>query len=451
MIGKITKGRGFRGLAEYLLRGGRGEIVAGPMAGRTPRELASEFGRLRQLNPKLGKAVAHFSLSASPEDGPLSEHDWEAISERFMGDMGFADAPWCAVVHRDTDHQHVHVMACRIDMNGKTISDASDFRRAETAIRRIEAEFGLVVVASPKRGRPHQQADTPAPTPQGASAMPHPASPSGQSGPVNGPSKIEPAPFAPDQAIADLTLADPALASDVAGASCADVLVPRKRRDLRRIVVHDAYSARLLALFGEELVWVFKHQAGAVLYFKGPGRIADRGDKLTVLGPMPEREAARRVVALAISPERGWKSITFAGSSTFVELAMREALRHGLVINAVGHAQAQILAKLMAEKRGGLGAMAGPSWAADPLDGLLSWLDEEHPDTAPAPRPRFSAPAAPVIEDEPEALSPSEPVVGVQPLFLTLGERLRYRRGQRPRSHANGPQTAPIKPRHPRP
>ena len=68
MIGKLTKGKGFRGLAEYLLRDGRGQIVAGPMAGRTPRELAREFGILRHLNPKLGKAVAHFSLSPAPDD-----------------------------------------------------------------------------------------------------------------------------------------------------------------------------------------------------------------------------------------------------------------------------------------------------------------------------------------------------------------------------------------------
>ena len=69
MIGKIApKGRGFRGLAAYLLRRGRGRIVAGVMAGRTPRELSQEFGVLRRLNPKLNKAVAHLMLSPAPDD-----------------------------------------------------------------------------------------------------------------------------------------------------------------------------------------------------------------------------------------------------------------------------------------------------------------------------------------------------------------------------------------------
>ncbi len=69
MIGKIAaKGRSFRGLAAYLLRLGRGRIVAGVMAGRTPRELSKEFGVLRRLNPKLNKAVAHLMLSPAPDD-----------------------------------------------------------------------------------------------------------------------------------------------------------------------------------------------------------------------------------------------------------------------------------------------------------------------------------------------------------------------------------------------
>jgi hypothetical protein len=111
MIGKIAaKGRGFRGLSAYLLRSGRGRIVAGVMAGRTPRELSSEFGALRRLNPKLSKAVAHLMLSPSPNDPPLTDAQWQAIAERYIGAMGFANAPWVAIVHQDTGHQHMHLI-----------------------------------------------------------------------------------------------------------------------------------------------------------------------------------------------------------------------------------------------------------------------------------------------------------------------------------------------------
>ena len=153
MIGNITKGKAFRPLANYLMDDERGEIVAGTMAGRTPRELAAEFGQFRRLNPKLSRAVAHFSLSPSPEDPPITTALWQSIANCFMADMGWGEesgAPWCAVIHRDTDLTHLHLMACRIDQHGKTIADANDFRRAEAAIRRIEQQFGLVAVANPK-------------------------------------------------------------------------------------------------------------------------------------------------------------------------------------------------------------------------------------------------------------------------------------------------------------
>jgi hypothetical protein len=128
MIGEIApNGKSARGLASYLMRYGRGRIIAGTMAGRTPRELSREFGALRRLNPKLTKAVAHLMLSPAPGDPPLSDAQWQEIAQRYAEGMGYADTAWCGVIHDDTDHQHLHIIACRIDIHGKTISDANHY------------------------------------------------------------------------------------------------------------------------------------------------------------------------------------------------------------------------------------------------------------------------------------------------------------------------------------
>ena len=131
------------------MRYGRGRIIAGTMAGRTPRELSLEFGALRRLNPKLTKAVAHLMLSPAPGDPPLSDAQWQEIAQRYAEGMGYADTAWCGVIHDDTDHQHLHIIACRIDLRGKTISDANSYRKSEAIVRRLEADFGLIAVASP--------------------------------------------------------------------------------------------------------------------------------------------------------------------------------------------------------------------------------------------------------------------------------------------------------------
>ena len=446
MIGKITKGKGFRGLADYLLRDGRGAIVAGTMAGTTPRELAAEFGQLRRLNPKLGRAVAHFSLSPSPDDPVLAVDQWHAIADRFMAEMGWGEesgAPWCAVVHRDTDHPHLHLIACRIDQHGKTIADANDFRRAEAAIRRIERQFGLAAVASPqpKQARsipaaPPTSATTRTTTKQEEPRMTHPVAAPHPFDPASPHAATWPDPFEPGRDLAEIAMVE-TVGATVPSASIAGPLTDKQRRSLRRRTAEDDYSGAVLSLYGAELAHVFKHPRGAVLYFARPeaGRLSDQGDRITALSGMSEAAAARRIVALATAPSRGWKSITFTGSPMFIELAMREALSHRLTVHAQGAEQAAILARLMAEQQGAMGSSAGPALAAHGLDPVLAPLAELHDLTPPAwrpqepaqvPRPVDTSPARPSTPPE----SAPAPVAGVSPFFANLGDRLKSRRQQ---------------------
>ena len=108
------------------------------------------------------------------------------------------------------------------------------------------------------------------------------------------------------------------------------------------------------------------------------------------------------------------------------ESAMREAMAHGMKIVAKGDEQAAILAKLIAEKQGGMGAMAGPSIEDDPiLAPLIELYDlpaQTSPRTAPTPAPVAPPPAFP------EPQPPRPPVIGVFPAFPNLRERLKERR-----------------------
>lgn len=451
MICKLTKGKGFRGLSNYLLSGGRGQIVAGVMAGRTPRELAAEFGVLRRLNPKLGKAVAHFSLSPAPGDPELTEAQWQAIAERFTSEMGFGSAPWLAVIHRDTDHTHMHLMACRIDASGKTVSDANDYRRAEASVRGIEADFGLIAVASPQATKQRKANKTPT-TSQGDSTMTDqrdaaitPLNPFEPGHPQH---DTWPQPFEPGRDEAEIAFID-TYGIAVHQGETADQLNDKQRRQVRRFIAEDDYAQRARAVLGESFTRAHRHSGGMTLYFRDPGRITDRGDRLQVMGGMDDALAAKRVVALAVAPGRGWKSISFTGSARFVELAMREALDHQLAIVAKDEQQQAILARLIAERQGGMGASSGPTAAAqaapaDPLQSILGELD-----SLPGQTSTKTAPAQPPELDWPEPLPKPAPtpVVGVMPLHLNLAERLKARREQRKSS--NEPTNPPAAPRRP--
>lgn len=459
MIGKIApKGRGFRGLSAYLLRQGRGRIVAGVMAGRTPRELSQEFGVLRRLNPKLTKAVAHLMLSPAPVDLPLTDEQWQAIAQRYISAMGFAGAPWVAVVHQDTDHQHMHLMACRIGFDGKTVSDANDFRKSEAIVRQIEAEFGLAAVPSPSgfKPKPSSRAKTKQQkaTTQGDDNMTDSATPPNPFEPSDPQHATWPQPFEPGRDLAELAIVNTSPSIVMPGASVADPLTKKQAQAMRRAIVEDDYSQRMLAVLGDDLTRVYRHADGATLYFKQPGRVADQGIKLTVLGGMDEKLAALRIVALGC--ERGWKTITFTGSGSFVELAMREALKQRLTVVASDARQAIILAKVLAERQGGIGTVAGPALlptgvvpADEDIPSILAELDDIAvkpqliaPQPAKPTPPVATPPATPAMPGAPPA-----PRVGTLPLFLNLRERLQDRRDQRPSTNPTPGQAAPKKPR----
>ncbi len=460
MIGKIApKGRGFRGLCAYALRQGRGQIVAGPMAGRTPRELSREFGALRRLNPKLTKAVAHLMLSPAPGDPPLTDSQWQAIADRYIEGMGYAQAPWVGIVHRDTDHQHLHIIACRIGFDGKTVSDANDFRKSEAVVRRLESEFELVSVASPKgikRKSTPQQANT---TTEGAPVMTDtnamPPNPFNPSDPQHA---TWPHAYEPGRDLAELAIIDSTPSIVVPSGGVPVPVTTDREREMRRAIVEKGYEAQVQAVFGDVLTRVYRHGGGATLYFRDMGRIADRGSSLQALGDMPDKLAAARIVAMAANPPKQWKTISFTGTDAFLLCAMREARKHRIDIVAVGQDQQEILANVMAEEQGGMGSNAGPATGAaapavpvDPILTILSELDEISAQTLP----RTAPPLAPVVPAF--ALPPAPPatphqpvpaqVLGVLPRFLNLKERIKDRRESRgPAAPAPTTPTAPRKP-----
>jgi hypothetical protein len=146
MIAKTSKGKGFRGVLNYAMEKDS-EILDSNMAGQTPRALAAEFGEVRKLRPSLGNAVVHTALSA-PVGEQISDDLWREIGQTFMEKMGYTDNQYIMVKHKDTDHQHVHIIANRITHTGDVVSDANDYKRLNKAMREIEVEYELTQVAS---------------------------------------------------------------------------------------------------------------------------------------------------------------------------------------------------------------------------------------------------------------------------------------------------------------
>ena len=143
---KISRGGGFRGIAKYALGKGKGaEFVAGNVAGTTPRTLSSEFAVSRQLRPDVTRPVWHTSL-ALPEGERLADDQWRAVIDDYMDGMGFDrdNHQFFAVRHKDTNHDHVHVIASRIGLDGSVWHGKWEARKAIDLVQVLEERHGLI-------------------------------------------------------------------------------------------------------------------------------------------------------------------------------------------------------------------------------------------------------------------------------------------------------------------
>ncbi|GJK14000.1 hypothetical protein TUM16664_17730 [Enterobacter cloacae] len=120
---KIKRGKQFAGVVLYSLKSGSHHkitpyIIGGNMTGSTAAELISEFEGTRLLRPGVAKPVWHNSLRLQKGE-TLSVRQWAAFADDYMTRMGFTETHLrCYIMHDDSDGQHIHIIANRINMVG---------------------------------------------------------------------------------------------------------------------------------------------------------------------------------------------------------------------------------------------------------------------------------------------------------------------------------------------
>ena len=162
MIGKVMTGKSFRGCLLYCLNDkrqeengeqkmrNRAEVLLFNKCGGNDKELIQQFNEVRALNNKLSKPVLHITLSLAEGDKTDTQTLMQ-MSEGCAKEMGFANNQWVAVLHHDTNHQHIHIVANRIGFDGLTVSDSNGYRKIADYCRRMEVKYELEQVLSPRK------------------------------------------------------------------------------------------------------------------------------------------------------------------------------------------------------------------------------------------------------------------------------------------------------------
>lgn len=156
MIGKTSVGRSFGGCVAYQyekVEKGKGEVILSQgVRDYSREEMTADFNAQRKMNPNLGQAVWHTSISFKPEEAAgLDTERMKAIAQDWLKGMHLDQTQYAVIRHHDTDHPHFHIIANRVGNDGQTISDSHNYARSQKLLRQLEQKHGLTVVVEQKQ------------------------------------------------------------------------------------------------------------------------------------------------------------------------------------------------------------------------------------------------------------------------------------------------------------
>ncbi|WP_165026175.1 relaxase/mobilization nuclease domain-containing protein [Dysgonomonas sp. ZJ279] len=145
MIGKIVKGRSFKGCISYVLGNKDATVLASDGVLETDtKSIINSFYMQSLLNPNLSKCVGHIPLAFSPDDKErMTDQFMERLAKEYMKLMGIENTQYIIVRHSNTSHPHCHIVFNRVDNDGKTISDKNDRYRNEKVCKQLKDKYNL--------------------------------------------------------------------------------------------------------------------------------------------------------------------------------------------------------------------------------------------------------------------------------------------------------------------
>ncbi|MDD4516879.1 relaxase/mobilization nuclease domain-containing protein [Massilibacteroides sp.] len=145
MIGKIVKGRSFKGCVSYVLGTKEATLLTSEGVLTTDQKaIINSFYMQSLLNPNLSKCVGHIPLAFSPDDKErMSDQFMERLAKEYMKAMGIENTQYLIVRHKNTNHPHCHIVFNRVDNDGKTITDKNDRYRNEAICKQLKDKYNL--------------------------------------------------------------------------------------------------------------------------------------------------------------------------------------------------------------------------------------------------------------------------------------------------------------------
>lgn len=148
MVGLAKSCSGGGALANYVLDEEKGyELDRNLVCGDTPQEIVQEMKMIQDLNQRATNKTLSLVLSPDVKDGKkLSDKELKKMTQDYLNKLGIdtEKQQYVAFVHTEKEHKHIHIIANRVQTNGKLISDHHIGKRGQWVAHEIAKERGLV-------------------------------------------------------------------------------------------------------------------------------------------------------------------------------------------------------------------------------------------------------------------------------------------------------------------
>jgi hypothetical protein len=148
MIGMAKSCSGGGALANYVMNDIKGyELDRNNICGTTPKEIVEEMKMIQDLNQRATNKTFSMVISPDIKDGKnLSDDELREITKDYLNKLGIdtEKQQYVAFVHTEKEHKHIHIIANRVQPNGKLISDHHIGKRGQWIAHEIAKEKGLI-------------------------------------------------------------------------------------------------------------------------------------------------------------------------------------------------------------------------------------------------------------------------------------------------------------------
>lgn len=158
MVAKISIGNSLYGALVYngeKLNKERGKLISSNKiyndgsGSLDIRRAFEDFKRWIPAHTRTERPMMHISLNPHPDDR-LTDAQFSQLADDYMKMMGFENVPFIVFKHEDIDRYHLHIVALRVDTDGRCISDKNNFYKNKKVCRELEKKYGLKVAEREK-------------------------------------------------------------------------------------------------------------------------------------------------------------------------------------------------------------------------------------------------------------------------------------------------------------